>query len=89
MHIFDADTITTTQKIFWVVLGALSGGTYLVAALGLWGSNLSADERKEWQVKLGQKVRVPAGNLAAWFENIPRRIRRVVFPSGYDSDSDY
>ncbi|KAI0861623.1 hypothetical protein F4860DRAFT_513772 [Xylaria cubensis] len=45
MHIFDANTIGTTQRLFWAVLGALSGGTYLLAALGLFGSHLSAEER--------------------------------------------
>ncbi|TGJ80287.1 hypothetical protein E0Z10_g8469 [Xylaria hypoxylon] len=68
MHIFDADKIDTTQKIFWVVLGALSGGTYLFAALGLFGSNLSAEERKEWQTNLRES------NLVAWLKNIQRRI---------------
>ncbi|XXG93950.1 hypothetical protein Hte_000200 [Hypoxylon texense] len=59
MHIFDADTINTTQKVFWTVLGALSGGTYLIAAFGLFGSNLSAEQRKEWATY----VRARAGAL--------------------------
>ncbi|KAI1749812.1 hypothetical protein F4782DRAFT_549407 [Xylaria castorea] len=78
MHIFDADTIVTTQKIFWVVLGALSGGTYLLAALGLFGSNLSTEEREKWETNFRESANGKTGNLMAWFENTKRRIRAKV-----------
>ncbi|KAI0455029.1 hypothetical protein F5B21DRAFT_473482 [Xylaria acuta] len=75
MHIFDADTIDTTQKIFWLVLGALSGGTYLFAALGLFSSNLSAEERKEWEINFRKRINEKTGNFVAWFDNTQQSIR--------------
>lgn len=49
MDVFQSDTEGDTKRSFWTVLGALSGVTYLLAALGLFGSNLSAEERKAWK----------------------------------------
>ncbi|KAI1738053.1 hypothetical protein F4680DRAFT_426907 [Xylaria scruposa] len=80
MHIFDADTIGTTQKLFWAVLGALSGGTYLLAALGLFGSHLSAEERNKWETNVKESVGKKLEKLVAWFENPQRRGREKMVP---------
>ncbi|KAI0546026.1 hypothetical protein F4679DRAFT_441134 [Xylaria curta] len=80
MHIFDADTIGTTQKLFWAVLGALSGGTYLLAALGLFGSHLSAEERDKWGTKFKESASEKLHKLVAWFENTQRRKREEMPP---------
>ncbi|KAI0107887.1 hypothetical protein GGR51DRAFT_559222 [Nemania sp. FL0031] len=63
MHIFDASTIDTTQKIFWIVLAGLSGGTYLIAGLGLFSvlpDNLSF---------LPRKPSTLLGDLVTWIKN--------------------
>ncbi|KAI0479925.1 hypothetical protein F4859DRAFT_453943 [Xylaria cf. heliscus] len=78
MHIFDANSIDTTQKTFWLVLGALSGGTYLIAALGLFGSNLSAEERKKWETDVRESVSEKLNDLAAWFKNTQWGIRNKI-----------
>ncbi|KAI0185190.1 hypothetical protein EV127DRAFT_412459 [Xylaria flabelliformis] len=70
MHIFDANTIGTTQRLFWAVLGALSGGTYLLAALGLFGSHLSAEERNIWGTSFKEslkesRIRSPSATRSA------------------------
>jgi len=50
MEIYKSDSIHKTQKSFWTVLGALSGVTYLLAGLGLFGSTLSAEVGKsKWE----------------------------------------
>ncbi|KAI1111695.1 hypothetical protein F5Y14DRAFT_304098 [Nemania sp. NC0429] len=93
MHIFDADMINTTQRIFWVVLAAVSGGTYLISGFGLFGSHFSTEERKEWRKDSQRKVDALrkrlvlfsvdlTGNLVAWlvawFKSILRQIKDKV-----------
>ncbi|KAI1277159.1 hypothetical protein F5Y07DRAFT_398742 [Xylaria sp. FL0933] len=79
MHIFDADTVDTTQKIFWLVLGALSGGTYLLAALGLFGTNFSAEKQKERQANSTsedsrERSSILIRRVIAWFEDTQRLV---------------
>ncbi|KAI1127128.1 hypothetical protein F5Y10DRAFT_200665 [Nemania abortiva] len=74
-----------TYKIFWVVLGGLSGGTYLFAALGLYGTSLLADGGKksleetiaaqetEWGKFFGESVIGQIKSLVACFRKKTQR----------------
>ncbi|KAI0428865.1 hypothetical protein F5Y09DRAFT_311941 [Xylaria sp. FL1042] len=80
MHIFDADTIGTAQKTFWLVLGALLGGIYVLAALGLFGTNISTERQQRWgaslsRIDIRETISALTDNIATWFENTQRLIR--------------
>lgn len=45
---FGVDIFETSKATFWTVFAALSGASYVCAALGLIWSSLSRDDRVEW-----------------------------------------
>ncbi|KAK3381920.1 hypothetical protein B0H63DRAFT_476879 [Podospora didyma] len=72
MHLFDADDSTENQRRFFIVFGAVSGLTYLLALVGLSGINRSeklkevASKLKEfWHNKLAAEPTAQTNSAAA------------------------
>ncbi|KAL7936566.1 hypothetical protein V8C35DRAFT_236473 [Trichoderma chlorosporum] len=53
MDAFQSSDTASTRKTFWTVLGILSGLTYIIAAVGLFGANTSPTRLNfEWLERL-------------------------------------
>lgn len=51
MDAFQSAETASTQRIFWTVLGILSGLTYVIAGVGLFGAKASTQLRARWKKK--------------------------------------
>lgn len=56
MDAFQSSDNASTQKTFWTVLGILSGLTYIIAGIGLFGANTSVQTRLEWMKRSKSQV---------------------------------
>jgi TctA family transporter len=55
MDAFSLDTDQATRRLFWTVFAVLSGVTYVLAAVGLFGFHLVATKRKQLTSQITSK----------------------------------
>ncbi|KAL7811316.1 hypothetical protein V8C26DRAFT_422420 [Trichoderma gracile] len=63
MDAFQSAETASTQRIFWTVLGILSGFTYVIAGVGLFGAKASTQLRARWKKKSKSHTRKDEGSL--------------------------
>ncbi|KAH7308515.1 hypothetical protein B0I35DRAFT_442107 [Stachybotrys elegans] len=71
MDAFSLDTDQATRRLFWTVFGVLSGVTYVLSAIGLFGSHLLATKREQ----LVGQIRQQWEGLARRFRERPNQTR--------------